>query len=164
MLNRFREDGRLPRLLLITHPDDELDPALAAELAAREGLDTVPAEHGLDALFKLAQGGIDVVVVVVRHPIQDGVVLANIVRERPAYTNLPIIAAVGAISCSDHRAMRLAGVDHVLPLPCSPTVARRCLDEALSAPVREPGLLERLARALDAASPTTTYQLTLLRY
>ncbi|MDB5096640.1 MAG: hypothetical protein JWM80_1061 [Cyanobacteria bacterium RYN_339] len=158
------EDDRLPRLLLITHPDDELDPALAAELAAREGLETIPAEHGLDALFRLAQGGVDAVVVNVRHALQDGVVLANIVRERPAYATLPIIATAGSLSCNDHRALRLAGVDHVLTLPCSPTVARRCLDEALDGPAREPGLLERLARAWDAAYPTTTYQLTLLRY
>lgn len=154
----------MPRLLLITHPDDELDPTLAAELASREGLETIPAEHGLDALFKLAQGGIDVVVVNVRHALQDGVVVAAIVRERPAYQELPIIVTAATLSCRDHQALRLAGVDHVLPLPCSPTVVRRCLDEALGGSGREPGLLERLARAWDAGSPATAYRLTLLRH
>jgi CheY-like chemotaxis protein len=72
--------------------DDEPDYRLVMRsVLMTEGWNVVLAEHGEDALAKLAEGPVDLVIADIYMPIMDGIKLHRKVRADPKHANLPIL-------------------------------------------------------------------------
>lgn len=58
---------------------------------SKGGYEVVEAEHGQDALNKLAQGTVDLIITDLNMPVMDGIALIREVRKIPAMKNKPIL-------------------------------------------------------------------------
>jgi two-component system chemotaxis response regulator CheY len=57
----------------------------------RGGYEVVEAEHGQDALNKLAVATVDLIITDLNMPVMDGITLIQNVRKQPAMRNKPIL-------------------------------------------------------------------------
>lgn len=72
--------------------DDEPDYRLIVRsVLMTEGWKVVLAEHGEDALTKLAEGAVDLVIADIYMPIMDGIKLHRKVRSMAQYENIPFL-------------------------------------------------------------------------
>jgi two-component system sensor histidine kinase/response regulator len=114
--------------------DNPINRLVASELMKLEGLRVDTAENGQDALDKLAIESFDLVLMDVQMPVMDGLAATRLLRERPEFAALPIIAMTANAFDEDRE---------------------RCLDagmnDYLSKPIELETLLRKLARWLPQA-------------
>lgn len=90
-----------------------LSPHAAEQLSlAGHRLTVVP--HGPEALIALATRPMDLLVVEVLDAMRHGGAFARIVRERPAFKTLPMIALTQEVPLATQAGLLLAGYDQVL--------------------------------------------------
>lgn len=106
------------------------------------GHEVAVAAHGLDALEHLAAARPDLVILDVVDPERDGASLARIIRERPAFRQVPILAVVADTRRQDEVMLRAAGIDRFVFRPVSARELLRAVSALLGAGDRVPGLLE----------------------
>jgi DNA-binding response OmpR family regulator len=131
------------RLLLVAHEIEHFADWLTQATGERE-TELVCAKPGTEAELLLATDSFDALVVVPACPLEEGVALVRQLRTGGPNAEIPVIALAKELSCAKQVALRQAGVDVVLFLPCSVTSLRRCLGEVLDAPKRHVGVLEWL--------------------
>ena len=139
------------RILVVARADGpSLVPALPALLAEQGyAVDVVP--HGDEAVLRLALDPPELVVAEVADLARDGAAFARIVRERPSFEELPLIAVVGEVTLRDHAALLVAGFDRVATALTADHVVPKAAADLFGAPYRVPSLLEAYARAAAIA-------------
>jgi DNA-binding response OmpR family regulator len=140
----------MPRLLLIANEVERYSSLLLEALRERASSELVCANAGADATLTLTSSPFDVLFVVPKCPLQEGVSIVREVRGGHMNADIPIVIMAEELSCAHHVALRRAGIDHVLFLPCSAMTVERCLDEVLHTPQRSVGVLEHLDRMTDS--------------
>lgn|SRR5574341_383056 len=98
-----------------------------------EGYSLVQAENGLEALEKLAQGLVDLVITDMNMPHMDGVALTRSLREDAAFRSIPVIMLTTEAGERERQHSMAAGVATYLTKPVAQArlaqEVRRVLDE-----------------------------------
>lgn len=139
------------QILVITRADG---PALVPELSARlaeQGHEVETMPHGPEALVRLATRPPDLIVAEVEDLARDGAAFARIVRERPSFEELPMIAVVGEVTLREQAALLVAGFDRVATALSADQAVPKAAADLFGAPYRVPSLLEAYARAAAIA-------------
>ncbi len=101
------------RILLVE--DNAMNQELALELLRREGIDVVLAENGQEALDTLAvDQRFDGVLMDCQMPVMDGYTATRLLRQDPAFRDLPILAMTANAMAQDRENALDAGMsDHI---------------------------------------------------
>jgi two-component system, chemotaxis family, chemotaxis protein CheY len=85
----FRRDNELRKVLVV---DDSVSMRQMVGFTLRQGgYEVVEAEHGQDALNKLAGLSVDLILTDLNMPVMDGITLIQNVRKQPALKSKPIL-------------------------------------------------------------------------
>ncbi len=101
------------RILLVE--DNEMNLELALELLRQEGIDAVVAHNGQEALDTLARDPqFDGVLMDCQMPVMDGYTATRLLRQDPAFRDLPILAMTANAMAQDREKALTAGMsDHI---------------------------------------------------
>ena len=106
------------RVLLVE--DNEINQQVASELLEQAGFLVEIAEHGQEALAKLAPGRFDCVLMDVQMPVMDGYTATRRIREDGRYENLPVLAMTANATSEDRRMAADAGMNAHIAKPIDP--------------------------------------------
>lgn len=141
---------RRPILVVTLDAEWSLAPEAPTLLGAL-GHPVAVAPHGPSCLVTLATCSPSIVVVEVLDLDRHGTAFARIVRDRPSFERLPLIALTQDVPLRTQAALLLAGYDRVLPSPVPAGALARAVVAQLQRPERVPGLLEAYGRAAAIA-------------
>jgi CheY-like chemotaxis protein len=106
------------RVLLVE--DNEINQQVASELLEQAGFLVEIADHGQEALAKLAPGRFDCVLMDVQMPVMDGYTATRRIREDGRYENLPVLAMTANATLEDRRMAADAGMNAHIAKPIDP--------------------------------------------
>lgn len=111
-----RPAGPAPKRVLVV--DDSETIRRSAEIFLRlTGLEVILSPDGFDALSKMVDFSPDLVLVDVMMPKLDGYQFCQIVKQHPAFENVPVIMLSSKDGVFDRARGRLAGSDEYLTKP-----------------------------------------------
>jgi signal transduction histidine kinase/CheY-like chemotaxis protein len=106
---------QVPRVMLVE--DNAVNQMVAKGMLSKMGCSVLLANHGAEALERLAQEPVDLVLMDCNMPVMDGYEASRRIRQNPDWANLPIIALT-ANAMLDERAHCLdAGMNDYLAKP-----------------------------------------------
>ncbi len=77
----------------------------------------IEATDGVDALKKLAQEKVDIILADINMPVMDGLKLVSLVRNNPSYKDIPIIMITTEGAEEDRKRAMSMGANAYLPKP-----------------------------------------------
>jgi two-component system chemotaxis response regulator CheY len=77
----------------------------------------IEATDGVDALKKLSQEKIDIILSDINMPVMDGLKLVSLVKNNPSYKNIPVIMITTEGAEEDKKKALAMGADDYLPKP-----------------------------------------------
>jgi len=140
--------GRTPGARLLVVDDEPANRDLLSRRLAAEGYEVVAVADGHSALHRIAQGGLDAVLLDVVMPGMSGLEVLESIRREHEVTRLPVILAT-ALDGSEHivEGLRLGANDYVTKPLDLPTVQARI--ECQLAAKRAHDEISRLAQQLE---------------
>jgi two-component system, sensor histidine kinase and response regulator len=101
-----------PRLLVVD--DQETNLGILGDMLRQSGYEIIPARNGVDALHRLESRPVDLILLDLIMPGQDGLQTCRMIREREPWSDIPIIF-LSAVDDKDLvvRALEAGGVDYV---------------------------------------------------
>lgn len=97
--------------------DERIGRRLVEVTLRRQGHEIHVARHGAEALGRLAEGGIDLVIADLSMPVMDGLELLRAIRADERSATLPVIMLSGSHETVDRQAAQEAGVNAFLVKP-----------------------------------------------
>ncbi|WP_084461480.1 PAS domain S-box protein [Curvibacter gracilis] len=141
------------RLLVVE--DNELNQQVAAELLSDAGFVVELAGNGQQALAKLRQQPVDLVLMDMQMPVMDGLEATRAIRAQPDTRHLPVIAMTANAMAADRELCLAAGMNDHLAKPVNPDDLWRVLARWLKPTGRQPGPLPvREGDAIPVSLPT----------
>jgi CheY-like chemotaxis protein len=135
--------------------DERLNRAILKAALGNEGHMVVEASDGREALDRLGNGGIDVVLLDIVMPVMDGYETLAAIKADPALAHVPVIIISGVDQVdSVVRCIEMGATDY-LTKPFQPSILKARLDSSLAAKrLRDLELeyLEQVARVTGAAA------------
>ena len=135
--------------------DERLNRTILRAALGKEGHVVVEAADGREALDRLAEGGIDVVLLDIVMPVMDGYETLAAIKADPVLTHLPVIIISGVDQVdSVVRCIEMGATDY-LTKPFQPAILKARLDSSLAAKrLRDLELeyLEQVSRVTGAAA------------
>jgi CheY-like chemotaxis protein len=135
--------------------DERLNRSILRAALGQEGHDVVEAADGREALDRLAEGGIDVVLLDIVMPVMDGYETLATIKADPVLTHVPVIIISGVDQVdSVVRCIEMGATDY-LTKPFQPAILKARLDSSLAAKrLRDLELeyLEQVSRVTGAAA------------
>ncbi len=98
----------------------------------QKGFSLVQAENGLEALEKLAQASVDLVITDMNMPRMDGVSLTRLLKQDQAYASIPVVMLTSEDSAKEREQGIAAGVAAYLIKPVSQQLLVREVERVLS--------------------------------
>ncbi len=86
----------------------------------QQGYETLTAKDGLEALQRLQNQPVDLVITDVNMPNMDGFALITAIRANPSWSGMPIIVLSTEAAPQDHRAGLRRGADLYVTKPVKP--------------------------------------------
>jgi PAS domain S-box-containing protein len=121
------------RILLVE--DNAVNQRVALRLLQKLAADVVLANNGAEALERLAEGGVDAVLMDCQMPVMDGFTATARIREMERASGLgkrlPIIALTANVMSEDRESCIAAGMDAHIGKPIVPTQLADCLSRYL---------------------------------
>ncbi len=121
------------RILLVE--DNPVNQRVASRLLQKLAIDVILANNGAEALERIAEGGIDAVLMDCQMPVMDGFTATARIRERERAEGLgkrlPIIALTANVLNEDREHCIAAGMDAHIGKPIVPTQLADCLSRYL---------------------------------
>lgn len=77
----------------------------------------IEATDGVDAMKKLSQEKIDIILSDINMPVMDGLKLVSLVKNNPSYKNIPVIMITTEGAEEDKKKALAMGADDYLPKP-----------------------------------------------
>ncbi|MBT9511171.1 MAG: response regulator [Acidovorax sp.] len=145
------------RVLLVD--DNDLNQQVGAELLMSAGLVVDVADNGQIALDMLASAPYDIVLMDMQMPVMDGLTATRLLRENPAWAQLPVLAMTANAMSRDRDRCLAAGMNSHLAKPIDPDELFASLLQWIpprSVEPTAPGLLPTLQTALVPA-PTEAH-------
>jgi signal transduction histidine kinase len=124
---RAQRNGRAQRVLLVEDDRDAM--AAMSELLRLMGHEVVPAHNRDEVMAAVADRPVDVVLMDIGLPGQDGYQIAAELRTRPGLRSLPLIALTGFGREADRDRALAAGFDAHLSKPVDPDLLARTLED-----------------------------------
>ena len=84
-----------------------------------KGFDVVTAENGLDAMSKLAQGGVNMIITDLNMPFMDGLELIRTLRADPSCAHIPVLMVTTERDAEEKKKAFEAGANGFLMKPVS---------------------------------------------
>lgn len=135
--------------------DERLNRSILRAALGRQGHEVVEAADGREALDRLADGGIDVVLLDIVMPIMDGYETLAAIKADPSLSHVPVIIISGVDQVdSVVRCIEMGATDY-LTKPFQPSILKARLDASLAAKrLRDLELeyLEQVSRVTGAAA------------
>jgi CheY-like chemotaxis protein len=135
--------------------DERLNRTVLRAALTKQGHEVVEAVNGREALDRLAEGPIDVVLLDIVMPVMDGYETLAAIKADPALAYLPVIIISGVDDlASVVRCIEMGATDY-LPKPFQPAILQARLDSSLAAKrLRDLELeyLEQVSRVTGAAA------------
>lgn len=105
-----------PRVLVVD--DEPANVRLVQAYLHADGFRTLAAENGAEALERVAEGGVDLVLLDIRMPHMDGFEVCRRLRKNPAYGRIPVVFLTAEFNDPDSELMGLeVGADEFLSKP-----------------------------------------------
>lgn len=159
--SRLCQQVRLDRYRILLAEDNEFNRLIAVELLESVGGELLVAENGQQALDTLQQEKVDLILMDLQMPVMDGLEATKIIKDNPAWSDIPIIAMT-AHAMEQHQKQCLeAGMADFITKPVDPeqfyeTVARHLLLEpSLSPCPPAPSEYDRLPATLPGINILT---------
>jgi PAS domain S-box-containing protein len=102
--------------------DNEINQQVACELLEQAKFRVEIANHGQEAIDKLALKRYDCVLMDVQMPVMDGFTATSVLREDPEFEDLPILAMTANATVEDRQRCLEAGMNEHIPKPINPTL------------------------------------------
>ena len=135
--------------------DERLNRTVLRAALAKQGHDVVEAVDGREALDRLAEAPIDVVLLDIMMPVMDGYATLAAIKADPELARIPVIIISGVDDvASVVRCIEMGATDY-LPKPFQPAILRARLDASLASKrLRDLELeyLEQVSRVTGAAA------------
>lgn len=103
------------RILLVE--DNDTNQEVASGILAPYGADIICARHGKAALEILAQQHVDLILMDIQMPVMDGITATKLIRQDPAYQQLPILAMTANAMEQDIEQCQACGMDDHIAKP-----------------------------------------------
>ena len=110
----------MPKILVVD--DSSTVRKLIINILKAEDYETVEAVDGVDALEKLAQNDIDLIIADLNMPRMNGLELIRTIRKDPLYTDIPIVMLTTEGSEDDKKRGFEAGANVYLVKPAPPSL------------------------------------------
>ncbi len=123
------EIERVGNILLVE--DSKTNQLVATELLTKKGHKIDVANNGLEAINMLEKNCYDLVLMDIQMPVMDGLTATKIIRDKPQYADLPIIAISAHSLQSDIEKSLRFGMNEHLTKPISPRILYYCIDRYL---------------------------------
>ena len=136
----FEALGPLRGARLLVVEDNELNQQVAAELLSDAGFVVELAGNGQEALAKLRQQPVDLVLMDMQMPVMDGLEATRAIRAQPGLRHLPVIAMTANAMAADRELCLAAGMNDHLAKPVNPDDLWRVLARWLKPTGRQPDL------------------------
>ena len=118
--------------------DNAVNQQVAAELLESNGLIVTVANHGKEALKKLKQDNVDIILMDIQMPEMDGFEATHEIRKDPAFKKIPILAMTAHAMAGDREKSLDAGMDDHITKPIDPEFLFEALAKWI--PIKERGL------------------------
>ena len=102
--------------------DNEINQQVACELLEQAKFRVEIANHGQEAIDKLALKRYDCVLMDVQMPVMDGFTATSVLREDPEFEDLPILAMTANATMEDRQRCLEVGMNEHIPKPINPTM------------------------------------------
>jgi signal transduction histidine kinase/CheY-like chemotaxis protein len=102
--------------------DNEINQQVARELLEQAKFRVEIANHGQEAIDKLALKRYDCVLMDVQMPVMDGFTATSVLREDPEFEDLPILAMTANATIEDRQRCLEAGMNEHIAKPISPAL------------------------------------------
>ena len=99
--------------------DNPVNQRMLTFILKKEGHTIITAGHGIEALDRLAETTIDVVITDIGMPEMDGITLLKQMRADASYEKLPVIVITASGEDVDYATARKAGANDLLTKPVS---------------------------------------------
>jgi signal transduction histidine kinase/DNA-binding response OmpR family regulator/HPt (histidine-containing phosphotransfer) domain-containing protein len=122
-----------PPLRILLAEDNAVNQRVAARLLEKRGHSVVVAENGKEAIDRLAQGSIDLILMDVQMPEMDGLEATAAIRARESgtATHTPIIAMTAHAMRGDRERCLEAGMDEYVSKPIQPAELFKAINTTL---------------------------------
>jgi CheY-like chemotaxis protein len=112
--------------------DDPASSVLLRELLTRWGYEVAVVANGQEALARLAEGPVDLLLLDLQMPVLDGFATLAEVRRNSAWAHLPAIALTAFAMREDRDRILAAGFDHHLTKPVPFAELRQTIEAVLA--------------------------------
>ena len=102
--------------------DNEINQQVAQEILEQAKFRVEIANHGQEAIDRLALKRYDCVLMDVQMPVMDGFTATSLLREDPEFKDLPILAMTANATVEDRQRCLEAGMNEHIPKPINPGV------------------------------------------
>ena len=102
--------------------DNEINQQVAQEILEQAKFRVEIANHGQEAIDRLALKRYDCVLMDVQMPVMDGFTATSLLREDPQFEDLPILAMTANATVEDRKRCLEAGMNEHIPKPINPGV------------------------------------------
>lgn len=158
----FGREG-IDRLLgahVLLAEDNAINTEVARNMLERLGVTVTTAENGAEAVTRLQQQPVDLVLMDIQMPVMDGYQATQQIRQMPQYAKLPIIALTAHAMKGDRERCLAAGMNGHVAKPIDPDELYSALTQWIDAkPRRSPSPVagekgtQRLAQSLPEQLP-----------
>ena len=138
--------------------DDAVNGRKAMAMLGKLGLKAEAVSCGEDAVSRVAEGGIDIVLMDMQMPVMDGETATRALRSNPRHAQLPIIAMTANAMEADRQRCFAAGMNDHVAKPIEPAALWAALGRWIRprAGLGIPAQASRLPARLAALSPPAT--------
>ena len=121
-----------PVTFLVVEDSPTMRQLLAFTLKRFKGSRIVEAGDGVDALKKLAQETVDMMLVDINMPVMDGLKLLSIVRQNPSYRHIPVIIITTEGAEEDRKRGLALGADAYITKPVHASLLLKTITDLLN--------------------------------
>ena len=114
------------RLVLVAE-DNAVNQRVVASVLSKQGFRVVVAGNGREALTAMNREAAEIILMDVQMPEIDGLTTARLIRENPAWRNVPIIALTAHAMHGDRERCLQAGMNDYLSKPIAPMAVVDCV-------------------------------------
>jgi CheY-like chemotaxis protein len=148
-----RSGADLAGARILVAEDQPINQRVIGDMLHLLGARVTLANHGREALKRLAEAPFDAVLMDIQMPELDGLAATERIRENPAWVNLPVIALTAGVTEAEQERMRACGMSDLLPKPITLNALSAILERWIEpAPMAQPApVIPPPSNAFDAS-------------
>ncbi len=147
--------GRLRNMQVLLVEDNSINQQIAQELLEMQGAKVTITNNGKEAIATLEDKGpmaFDVVLMDLQMPVMDGHEATLIIRQKPQFDDLPIIAMTAHAMLEERKRCSEEGMNGHITKPVAPEALYSLLHNLYKAPEGDNSMIEALAAPAESVS------------